>query len=162
MRPGPMPKADDRKQGRYQRTPAVKASGSDLSLAKYPPDESWLPSIQNEWASFWITDVSQAVAESDIPALYRLFELRNTERIYHEEAKSNPLVLGSQGQDVLNPLLRQADSLRSEIRQLEDRFGLNPAARAKLGLDTSKLKRSLADLNQEAVNDFDEDDPRAG
>lgn len=160
MRPGPMPKEEGRKQGRYQR-PIVPLSGNALSLDKYPPDEDWRPDVKDDWATFWNSDVAHAVAESDIPALYRLFDLRNMERLFHEAALAEPTVVGSKGQTVLNPLLRQADSIRAEIRQLEDRFGLNPAARAKLGIDTSKLRKSLADLNEVVVNDAEEEDPRA-
>src|SRR5690606_34788934 len=160
MRPGPMPKAEDKKQGRYQR-PIVPLSSTALSLDKYPPHEDWRPDVKQDWAAFWLSDVAHAVSESDVPALYRLFELRNMERSFHDAALAEPTVIGSKGQTVLNPLLRQADSLRAEIRQLEDRFGLNPAARAKLGIDASRLRKSLADLNSEVVNDAEEEDPRA-
>jgi hypothetical protein len=53
---------------------------------------------------------------------------------------------GSQGQLVLHPLTKYVAQLDGEIRQLEDRFGLNPKARIALGLELTKARRSLDDL----------------
>lgn len=160
MKPGPMPKDKDRKQGRYKAPTVEPVRSAPLALDKYPPRADWHPAISFEWANFWQTNVALAVAESDIPALYRLFDLRSLAFDFMSEAKSSPTVLGSQGQEVLNPLLRQVDTYNAEIRQLEDRFGLNPAARTKLGLSASQLKRSLADTAKEALEHDTDIDPR--
>jgi hypothetical protein len=66
-------------------------------------------------------------------------------------------VLGSQGQYVLNPLYRQMVTLETEIRNLEDRFGLSPMARLKLGVTFGDAARSLADINANLEDDDDAD-----
>jgi len=70
------------------------------------------------------------------------------ERIF-KQAKKDRLVVGSQGQVVLNPLYKALLSIDAEIRQLEDRIGLNPKARVALGLSIGQAKKTLADLNSE-------------
>jgi phage terminase small subunit len=49
---------------------------------------------------------------------------------------------------VLHPLGRMMGVMDSEIRQLEDRFGLNPLARARLGITIGEAARTLADMNR--------------
>ena len=48
---------------------------------------------------------------------------------------------GSKGQPVLNPLYQEARRLRSEVLALEERFGLNPLARLKLGVTVLERAR---------------------
>ena len=58
----------------------------------------------------------------------------------------NPLVLGSQGQPVANPLARVVLGYDAEIRQLEDRLGLSPRARANLGISVGEAVKKLEDM----------------
>jgi hypothetical protein len=100
---------------------------------------------------------------ADHPALLRLFTLLDERERCARAASKQRLIKGSQGQPVLNPLLKQVAALDTEIRQLEDRFGLTPLARLRLGVTFGEAHRSLADLNRalvEEVADVDEDDPR--
>ena len=53
------------------------------------------------------------------------------------------IVPGSQGQEVLHPAARHLDSIEKELRAIEDRLGLNPEARARLGLATIEHKSKL-------------------
>ena len=70
--------------------------------------------------------------------------------------------MGSQGQPVLNPLGRQLSSSDAESRQLEDRFGLTPMARLRLGVQIGTAARSLDDLNRQLDHDDQDktEDPR--
>lgn len=38
--------------------------------------------------------------------------------------------------------------MRNEILSLEDRFGLNPQSRLKLGISLGEAQKSLADMNR--------------
>lgn len=68
-------------------------------------------------------------------AVQRLFDLYDErERAYRGFAKQR-FVLGSKGQQVLNPLGRLVAAFDGEIRQLEDRLGFSPASRLRLGLE---------------------------
>ena len=59
------------------------------------------------------------------------------------------MVVGSQGQAVLNPLYSAMLKIDAEIRQMEDRIGLSPKARVSLGIQIGQMKKSLDDLNSE-------------
>lgn len=116
---------------------------------------------RDEWERLWSSPLASSFAESDVPALERLFVLRD-EALRHQKAgRKRPTVTGSQGQEVLNPVLRQRDALLAEIRQLEDRFGLSPRSRLQLGITLLDQQRSLADLNRRYLDDGgDRPDPR--
>ena len=157
MKSGPAPKTEGRQRRNKPNTVQLDPS-RDLQLPELP--QHWTPEVLQEWQLFWASDVAAAVSQSDIPSLIRLFDLRAMEQDYREQAQKEPLVTGSKGQPVQNPLLKVADTFRAEIRQLEDRYGLNPAARAKLGIDNSKLQTSLLDLNSRIAEAANEPDPR--
>jgi hypothetical protein len=70
------------------------------------------------------------------------------------------VVEGSQGQPVASPLFKVAMALDSEVRALEDRYGLTPAARLKLGIRLGEAARSLEDLARDLDDDWDEDERR--
>ena len=57
------------------------------------------------------------------------------------------MVIGSQGQAVINPLYSALLKVDAEIRQLEDRIGMSPKSRISLGISIGQAKKSLADLN---------------
>ena len=74
----------------------------------------------------WSTPVSNVYDRSDLPALERLFLLRDS---VARTGDTDYKALG-------------------EIRQLEDRFGLTPLARMRLGVSVGQAHKTLADLNQ--------------
>lgn len=53
------------------------------------------------------------------------------------------LVVGSQGQDVLNPLVRVVQDVESKLVALEDRLGLSPEARVRLGIAAAEHQSKL-------------------
>jgi hypothetical protein len=114
---------------------------------------------REQWKSYWSSPLSQ-VAErgTDLPAIQRLFSLRDERERAYRGYRKRRLVLGSKGQKVLNPLGKQMMALDAEIRQLEDRFGLNPKSRAMLGITLGEAKRSLEDLNRELEVEIVADD----
>lgn len=57
--------------------------------------------------------------------------------------KDGMISVGSQGQDVLHPAVRALDITEKELKSLEDRLGLNPEARARLGIATIEHKSKL-------------------
>lgn len=81
-----------------------------------------------------------------IEMLLRMRDERDTE---FRMGKRQRMVLGSQGQPVINPMLAHAMVLQKEIRALEDRLGLNPVARLRLGILLGDATRSIGDVNEE-------------
>ena len=102
------------------------------------------------WEDFWNSDLASAIdTKSDQSAVYRLATLIDERERVYKQAKKDRLVVGSQGQVVLNPLYSAMLKLDAEIRQLEDRIGMNPKSRVSLGIQIGGLKKTLADLNSD-------------
>jgi len=109
-----------------------------------------LKSTKIWWEEFWTSDLSSAIdIKSDLPVIQRLASLMDERERIFKQAKKDRLVVGSQGQVVLNPLYNALLKIDAEIRNLEDRIGLNPKARVSLGIQIGQAKKSLADLNSE-------------
>jgi len=118
-----------------------------------------LTATRRAWTAFWQSSASGLVAASDRPALARLFKLTDELDRTTRAARRERIVEGSKGQPVLSPLYQEARRLRSEVLALEERFGLNPLARLKLGvtvLETKTLTALLDDgeTTDGAVDDF--------
>jgi len=124
--------------GAYKKRDIPKLKGRYLKITKL-----W-------WEDFWNSDLASAVdTKSDQSAVYRLATLIDERERVYKQAKKERLVVGSQGQVVLNPLYSAMLKLDAEIRQLEDRIGMNPKARVSLGISIGQAKKSLSDLNAE-------------
>ena len=158
---GPTPKAADRRQRRNKRN-GLKLVSDSVDIQIPDPPRRLLKVTRDQWNAYWASPLAGAVeVGTDLPTIRRLFTLRDErERAYRGYRKAR-LVKGSQGQDVLNPLARQMSAMDTEIRQLEDRLGLTPKARAQLGIRIGQGRRTLDDLNQELESDSEED-PRPG
>ena len=122
--------------GAYKKRDIPKLKGRYLKITK-----EW-------WEDFWNSDLATAIDhKSDQSAVYRLATLIDERERVYKQAKKDRLVVGSQGQVVLNPLYSAMLKLDAEIRQLEDRIGMNPKSRVSLGIQIGGLKKTLADLN---------------
>ena len=109
-----------------------------------------LKSTKIWWNDFWESDLSSAIdIKSDLPVIQRLASLMDERERIFKQAKKDRLVVGSQGQVVLNPLYNALLKIDAEIRQMEDRIGLSPKARVSLGIQIGQMKKSLDDLNSE-------------
>lgn len=163
---GPAPKDPKRRQRRNAQPAAVVVHMDEVRLAKMPElGAGMLASTAQAWQDFWSSGIpGQTVLATDLPALRRLFTLYDErERAYRGYAKER-LVLGSQGQQVINPLAKVMATADAEIRALEDRFGLSPMARMRLGIAMGEAKKSLEAMNRELEDDDEADglesDPR--
>jgi P27 family predicted phage terminase small subunit len=113
------------------------------------PVKGWLKGTADDWQALWADPLAAAYRPTDVEALCRLFSLRDDRERFRRAVRKAPLVTGSTGQTVLNPLARQMSTLDAEIRQLEDRFGLTPAARLRLGITLADAARTRAELEKE-------------
>ena len=122
--------------GAYKERNIPKLSGRYLKITKL-----W-------WEDFWTSDLASAIdTKSDQSIVYRLATLIDERERIYKQAKKDRLVVGSQGQAVLNPLYSAMLKIDAEIRQLEDRLGMNPKSRISLGIQLGQMKKTLADLN---------------
>lgn len=122
------------------------------------PANELLKATKDGWTSFWTSDLSQYVkSDSDRAALGRLFCLYDErERLYRVYRKQR-VTKGSTGQLVMHPAAKEIASLDARIVQLEDRFGLSPMARLKLGVKFGEAVASLDEINRRLESDDDED-----
>jgi hypothetical protein len=140
-----LPKPDERRQSRRQ--PAALALLPQTNQPPPDPDPAWTQTVQNAWHTAWADPISAGWQPSDQPALRRLFDLRDLVEHLDMIIGAEPIVEGSKGQQRPNPVAGMADRIRAEIRQLEDRFGLNPKAKIQLGATSHAVsERSLHHL----------------
>jgi len=125
------------------------------------PEGSWRPGTVERWNDFFASPVASQVDVSDQGALRRLFRLYDEiERLWEAVETTGRVVEGSQGQPRPNPLFKQIEGFQAEARQLEDRFGLSPMARFRLGVQFADAHASLDQLNerlQSRTSQFDDD-----
>jgi P27 family predicted phage terminase small subunit len=166
---GPAPKPAYQRQRRNKdERPLVVVPPGERSpgrpSAPSPPRRRWLRATERAWGSFWGSDVASLVTPADMGALQRLHDLYDERERALRGYRKQRLVEGSMGQRVINPLGRAIATFDAEIRALEDRFGLTPQARLRLGVVFGEARRSLdqinRDLDAEIEADEDEDDPR--
>ena len=142
---GPQPKHPSKKAGKSQPVSLTVLS----SEVEVPPAPKGLLKITRDgWEAFWSSDLARAVSPTDLAALERLFRLRDEWERCYRAVRKEPLTVGSQGQIVEHPLSKRMDRMQTEIRQLEDRFGLSPQARARLNVSFVDATRSIDDLNR--------------
>lgn len=121
-----------------------------LDVAPDPPD--WLiDGAQDEWGRLAPLLVEMGVLfEVDLEALARLCDLRERYRgISHSVRRSKSLTYkarskdGKQLQVVARPELGMMTQISREIRQLENHFGLSPAARQNVKIKPKKMTDEL-------------------
>jgi hypothetical protein len=101
------------------RRPALKPAVPPGLLAK----------TQQSWEEFWQSPLARMVVPTDLPALERLFRLRDRRERFDRHCTRHPMLEDAPGRFVANPLLREISSIDVQLCQLEDRFLLNPTAR---------------------------------
>jgi P27 family predicted phage terminase small subunit len=139
-------KPADQRQNRITKNVVVA-----LNSRFAPPvaSEGWRPGTVDRWDFFWQSKLASNVEPSDEGALRRLFRLYDElDRLWDAVEETGRVVEGSQGQPRPNPLFKQIETFQAEARQLEDRFGLSPMSRLKLGVTFADAHMSLAALNE--------------
>jgi P27 family predicted phage terminase small subunit len=142
---GRLAKPTERKQGHYQSR-GLSVVGTAMAGTPKPPP-GLLKATQRGWERFWASDLAQFVTDSDRPALERLFQLRDDLERARRAYRRNPLVRGSKDQWVRNPVALDIAACHPQITALEDRFGLSPRSRLRLGITLGEAQATFADLH---------------
>jgi P27 family predicted phage terminase small subunit len=122
----------------------VAASGVPVPQA----DPVWREGTVERWVQFWGSPLASQVEVSDQGAFRRLFWIYDElERLREAIELTGRVVDGSQGQPRPNPLYKQVEAFQAEARQMEDRFGLSPLSRLRLGITFADAQASLDGLN---------------
>lgn len=157
-RRGKLPKPDGERQGRAKRKSGLVIAFSQRTVDVPAAPSGLLVATRREWDSYWASHVSNATIDADMPAVERLFMLRDEWRRCFRVYREHRLVEGSKGQARINPLADQAHRLEQAISKLEAELGLTPLARARLGLTMGEAQLTLDQLNDAAVQ-LEADDP---
>ncbi|HEY7823405.1 MAG TPA: P27 family phage terminase small subunit [Acidimicrobiia bacterium] len=142
--------SDKKPVGQRQRrgTPdvGVVAAGSVRPVPQ--ADLSWREGTVERWVAFFASPLASQVEPSDEGAFRRLFKLYDEiDRLWEAIEETGRVVPGSQGQPRPNPLFKQVEAFQAEARQMEDRFGLSPLSRLRLGITFADAQASLDGLN---------------
>ncbi|WP_034088848.1 P27 family phage terminase small subunit [Streptacidiphilus albus] len=154
--------AVDRRNGRKAELVAV--AGGRLALPDPPPGVEWCADAVTAWSRYWDDPVASALTPADEHLVTRWLEALNRYLLMSRTADQSPLVTGSQGQDVLNPLYRAAELAFKTVEACEKQIGIGPANRASLGIALLTEKRTLASMNAayvaKEVTGAQDEDPR--
>jgi hypothetical protein len=154
-----------RRVSQYGTTLSVKETERAFPIPA--PRKHWPAFLTEDWWALWRGPHGTLFIISDVPGLRRLFDLRTeaeslmsriqslaeeresrTTRIdFIEETKADKRLKRSE-EDVLWSLYL---TLSKEVRELEDRYGLSPISRARVGLAFSEAKRAADEAARKAV-----------
>ena len=129
----PRRKTDEERQ--RTNTPALElVTPLGVELVAPAAGEGWSEATVAEWDAWWASDVARMIdVASEAPIVFRCFDLLDQAARFEEVGRSEPLVEGSTGQMVINPLLKHAQGLRDEARRDEAVLGGGPQPRPGLG-----------------------------
>lgn len=135
-----------------------------LKVDKFPAPRGLSKPAKAAWDAFWEDRPAQLVTPAAKVVLLRWVDALDRYLRTVAEADQSPLVEGSQGQEVLNPLYKIAEQAMGVVERCEKQLGIGGLNAASLGLAAISEQRSLQQMNArysepEAVED-DEPDPR--
>lgn len=134
-----------------------------LKVEKFPAPRGLSKPAKDAWNAFWEDRPAALVTPAAKVVLLRWIDALDRYLRTVAEADQQPLVTGSQGQDVINPLYKIAEQAMTVVKDCERQLGIGGMNAANLGLAAISEARSLADMNAryaEADDVEDEEDPR--
>jgi len=132
--------AVDRRNGR--RAELVKVAGGRID-----PPEGLSDEALALWGAYWEDAVSGVQTPVDRGVLLRWITEHDRYWRLIAEADCSPLVRGSQGQEVANPLYKIADRALAAAERCEKQLGIGGLNRSNLGIAVISERKSLADMN---------------
>jgi P27 family predicted phage terminase small subunit len=111
------------------------------------------PVARKAWKSFWTSPIAQVVdRDADWEAICRWAYCLSERELLEDELRAHPLVLGSQGQRVRNPLFDILKERTREIEKFREQFGLAPLHRMRLGITYNEADEALDRMNKRRQN----------
>lgn len=100
-----------------------------------------------QWDLYWKSAAASVQAPADRGVLIRWIDAVDRYLRTIGEADKRPLVLGSQDQEVENPLYKIAEKALATLERCEKQLGIGALNRSSLGIAVISEQRSLADMN---------------
>lgn len=147
-------KPASRRQNRV--TKALEVAPQVAIIAPGPPPDL-CKEADRAWYSYWADPRSGAAEAADESVVTRWVTELNRYYITVKAADIEPLVEGSQGQQVENPLYKIAYRAQSSANGYEQQLGIGALNAMKLGIAKGDAVRSLSDLNRDAEAGEDDD-----
>lgn len=152
-RTGPPPKPDAIRRGQSDDKPILvllPGGASETEVVVPPPPTGLLRNTRLIWFKYFESIVAGAFEEAaDLPLLLRwITYVDEWTRITDTLRKEDRVVIGSQGQPVLNPLISYVKTLEGSIAKAEKELGLTPLSRAHLGLTAAEGKLTVEKINE--------------
>lgn len=136
----PAGQAVDRRNGR--RADLAVVEGGKIEAPDGLSDDA-----RAMWDAYWADPVASVQTAVDRGVLLRWVTEYDRYLRLIAEADLAPLVTGSQGQDVANPLYKIADRALAAAERCEKQLGVGALNRSALGIAVMAERRSLADMN---------------
>lgn len=126
----------DRRQNRSSTKELGLVLAPSSSVQIPSADVRWRAEVVESWNDLWTSPMAapKVLQASDAFALRRLFTFRHRLLEALDAVDAEPIVLGSMGQPTLSPWAQEVHRLEAALSKLEDKFGLTPMARMRLGV----------------------------
>lgn len=156
--------AVDKRNGRRLE---LAAAGGALAAPDIDRD-AFLPETLEHWDAYWTDPVSASQTPADRMMVLTWLESYDDYRRKKAQADKRPLVKGSMGQQVANPLYAVADRSLAVALACARQLGIGAKNRADLGLAIVAEAQTLATVNERyrdrarpaSPQGGDDDDPR--
>ena len=116
-------------------------------MAKPDPPEKLCPEAVQQWDAYWESAAAGVQTPADRGVVLRWIDAVDRYLRTLGEADKRPLVKGSTGQQVVNPLYKIAQDALATVERAEKQLGIGALNRAGLGIAVIAEQRSLADMN---------------
>lgn len=160
----PAGQAVDRRNGRRADL-GLAPSGE---VAKPDPPKDLCPEAVSQWDAYWSSQASQIQTAADRGVVLRWIDAVDRYLRTLGDADKRPIVKGSTGQPIENPLYKIAAAALATVERAEKQMGIGALNRAGLGIAVLTEQRSLQDMNSRYGGGVDggtdeapaEEDPR--
>lgn len=132
------------KGSRYAGTSTIALLPPGAEREIPAPPSGLTKGLKEAWAEFWADPVSQMVTRADAYDVRRYFALLARREKYERRVEKAPTVLGSMGQQVVNPLHGLIRETTREIEKVREQLGILPHARMRLGIATGQAQEATA------------------
>ncbi len=119
----------------------------DSRVPRFDPPPGLCPEAVAAWEGFWDDRPSLLLTRSATTVLVRWVTALNRYSVATAGADSEPLMTGSTGQRVANPLYKIAEQALRTVEACEKQLGIGGLNASSLGLAAIQERRSLADMN---------------
>src|SRR6266498_674598 len=135
---------------------------SGAAVERFDPPAAISGPARAAYEDFWSDRPALLLTPSSRVVLLRWIDALDRYLRASAAADAEPLVTGSTGQQVLNPLYKLAESARGVMESCERQLGIGGLNAAALGIAAITERRSLQQLNAEFTGaaEAPTDDPR--